>query len=131
MGTVQIGMDKESTCIPGNAMLTVPGNASRIEKGQLYIVEQAAHHNLPHGLMVNRCCVTPMARRVQVILINTMDQNIWVRQPLLAAELFELEVELLSSTAIRSTMKGMKLSSHSCCHIHMKTENMWRIMWWR
>ena len=28
-----------------------------------------------------------------MILINTTDQNIWVRQPLLATELFEVEVE--------------------------------------
>ena len=28
-----------------------------------------------------------------MILINTADQNIWVRQPLLASELFEVEVE--------------------------------------
>ena len=28
-----------------------------------------------------------------MILINTNDQNIWVRQPLLATELFEVEVE--------------------------------------
>ena len=33
VGTVQIGMDKEPICIPGNAMLTVPGNTSKIEKG--------------------------------------------------------------------------------------------------
>ena len=39
------------------------------------------------------CCITAKARRVPVILINTTDQNIWVRQPLLATELFEAEVE--------------------------------------
>ena len=33
------------------------------------------------------------ARRIPVNLINTTDQNIWVRQPLLAAELFEVEAE--------------------------------------
>ena len=46
MGTLKIGMDKEPICIPGNAMLTVPGNTSKIEKGRSYIVEQVAHHNL-------------------------------------------------------------------------------------
>ena len=35
----------------------------------------------------------PMARRVPVILIKTTDQNIWVRQPLLATDLFKVEVE--------------------------------------
>ena len=33
VGTVQIGISKEPICIPGNAMLTVPGNTSKIEKG--------------------------------------------------------------------------------------------------
>ena len=89
VGTVQIGMEREPICIPGNAMLTMPGNTSQIEKGQSYIVEQALHHNLPHGLVVNSCCVTPKARRVPVILINITDQNIWVRKPFLAKELFD------------------------------------------
>ena len=93
MGTVQIGIDKEPICIPGNVMLTVPENTSRIEKGWLYIVEQAAHHNLQHALVVNSCCVTLKAKRVLVILINTTDQNISVRQPLLVTELFQVEVE--------------------------------------
>ena len=56
-------------------------------------MEHAADHNVPCGLVLNSCCVTPKARRVPVILINTTVQNIWVRQPLLATELFEVEVE--------------------------------------
>ena len=92
MGTVQIGMDKEPICIPQNAMLTVPGN-TKIYNGQSYIMEQAAHHILPPSLVVNSCCVMPKARRVPLILVNTTYQNIWVRLPLLAVELFEVEVE--------------------------------------
>ena len=93
VGTVQTGMEKEPICIPRNAMLAVPGNTSHICKSQSYIVEQAVHHNLPQGLVVNSCCVIPKTRRVPMILIDTTDKNIWVRQPLLAAELFEVEVE--------------------------------------
>ena len=44
-------------------------------------------------MVVNSCCVTAKARKVPVFLINTTEQNIWVRQPLLATELFEVEVE--------------------------------------
>ena len=90
---MQIGMDKEPICIHGNVMLTVPGNISKICNAQSYIVEQAAHHKSQHGLVVNSCCVMSKARRVPVILININDQNIRVRQPLLATELFEVEVE--------------------------------------
>ena len=71
--TGQIGMDKEPICIPGNAMLTVPGNTSKNYKGQSYIGEQAAHLNLPHDLVVNSCYVMPKTRRVPVILISTTD----------------------------------------------------------
>ena len=127
VGTVQIGMDKEPICIPGNAMLTISGNTSKIEKGQSYIVDQAAHHNLPHGLVVNSHCVTPKARRVPVILINTTDQNTWARQPLLAAELFEVEVEP-QQHCTELTVKGIKLLSHSSQHLHMRDKNKWRIM---
>ena len=111
-------------------MLTVPGNTSKVEKGQSYIVEQAAHHNLPHGLVMNSCCVTAKARKVPVILINDTDQNIWVRQTLLATELFEVEAEP-SNTTQNLTVKGMKVLSHSCQYLHMRDKNRWRIMQWR
>ena len=35
VGTVQISIDKEPICIPGNARLTVTGKTSKIEKGYL------------------------------------------------------------------------------------------------
>ena len=51
-------------------------------------MEQAKHHNLPPGIVINRCLATTKARSVPVILVNTTRQNVWIRQPLLAAELF-------------------------------------------
>ena len=56
-------------------------------------MEQAAHHNLPNILVVNGYYATPKAKRVPIILINTTDQDFWVRQPSLAAALFEPEVK--------------------------------------
>ena len=52
------------------------------------LVEQAQHHNLPPGIVINRCVATTKARSVPVILVNTNQQNVWIWQPLLAAELF-------------------------------------------
>ena len=89
-------------------------------------VNTLTHHNLPYDLVVNSCSMAPKARRVQVILINTTDQNIWVRQPLLATELYEAEVKSQSFT-----VKGMKLPYHSCWHLHMRDKNKWRIIQWR
>ena len=42
--------------------------------------------------MVNCSYVTPKAGQVAVILINTTSRNIWISQPLLAAEIFEVEL---------------------------------------
>ena len=55
------------------------------------LVEQAEHHNLPQGIVVNRCVATVKSRSVPVILINTIKQNVWLRQPLLATELYTVE----------------------------------------
>ena len=82
VGTVQIGIDRELICVPGNATLIVPWKTSKRNSGWSYIVQQAAHHNLPSGLVVNSCCITPNPRRVPVILISITDQNTWVKTTL-------------------------------------------------
>ena len=55
------------------------------------LVEQAEHRNLPQGIVVNRCVAKVKSRSVPVILINTTKQNVWLQQPLLAAELYDVE----------------------------------------
>ena len=55
------------------------------------LVEQAQHHNLPLCILINRCVATTKARSVPIILINTTKQNVWIQQPLLAAELFIMD----------------------------------------
>ena len=48
--------------------------------------------NLPMGVVVNRAMVTPKrSKKVPVILANTNSYNIWIRQPLLAANVVEVE----------------------------------------
>ena len=54
-------------------------------------MEQAQHHNLPPGIVINRCVATTKARSVPVILVNTNRQNVWIWQPLLATELFSTD----------------------------------------
>ena len=55
------------------------------------LVEQAKHHNLPLGIIVNRRVAKVKVRSVPVTLINTTKWNIWLWQPLLAAELYTAE----------------------------------------
>ena len=48
--------------------------------------------NLPMGVVVNRAMVTPKrSKKVPVMLANTNSYNIWIRQPLLAADVVEVE----------------------------------------
>ena len=57
-----------------------------------FMVELAEDNNLPAGLVVNRTYVHPTkSNLVPVTLINTNDYNVWIRQPLFAAELYEVE----------------------------------------
>ena len=88
IGQVTVGSKQNPVCIPGNSALTVPGQTSKIPSKLTCLVQQAQHHNLPQGIVINRCLATTKARSVPVILVNTYRQNVWIQQPLLAAELF-------------------------------------------
>ena len=56
------------------------------------MVEPGVCNNLPLGLVVNRTMVTPNKhKKVSVGLVNTNTYNIWIRQPLLAANIVEAE----------------------------------------
>ena len=43
------------------------------------------------GIVVNRCVATVKSWSMPVILINTTKKNVWLQQPLLAAELYSVE----------------------------------------
>ena len=76
------------------------GQTNKVSPRITCLVEQAQHHNLPPGIVINRCVATTKARSVSVILVNTNRQNVWIWQPLLAAELFsEDEVEKIEHRA--------------------------------
>ena len=91
IGQVTIGSRKNPICIPGNSVITVPGCTIKIQPKAVCLVEQAEHHNLLLGIVVNRCVAKVKLRSVPVILINTTKQNVWLWQPLLATELYTVE----------------------------------------
>ena len=91
IGQVTIGSKNNPICIPGNSIITVLGHTTKVHPKAVCLVEQAEHHNLPQGIVVNRCVATVKSRSVPVILINTTKQNVWLWQPLLAAELYTAE----------------------------------------
>ena len=56
------------------------------------MIEIAAHNNLPSGVVVHHSYVTPKAEQVVVILITTTDRSIWICQPLLDVDMYEVEL---------------------------------------
>ena len=88
---VMIGSRNNPICIPRNSVITVPGHTTKVHPKAVCLVEQAEHHNLPQGIVVNRCVATVKSRSMPVILINTTKQNVWLQQPLLATELYTAE----------------------------------------
>ena len=88
IGQVTVGSKENPVCVPSSSALTVLGQTNKIPSKLTCLVEQAQYHNLPPGIVINRCLATTKARSVSVILVNTNRQNVWIQQPLLATELF-------------------------------------------
>ena len=82
-----VGIDNTPICIPANSVKVVQGKTNKITKRLTCMVEGRDIHNLPMGVIVNRAMVTPKhSKKVPVVLANTNSYNIWIRQPLLAAD---------------------------------------------
>ena len=90
MGKVKVGQNYQPVCIPGNSPLTVNGITTKMPYKATCLVQQAEHSNLPIGVIVHNCYVKPNKNNVPVILINTNSYNVWIHQPLLAAELYDV-----------------------------------------
>ena len=54
-------------------------------------MEQAEHHNIPLSIVINWCTAILKGRTIAVTIINTNRYNVWNRQPLLAAKLYDVE----------------------------------------
>ena len=91
-GRVTVGEKKNPMCIPANSSKTIIGKVPRVDRKLTYLVEKTEDSNLPIGVGVNNSLVTPSkSGLVSVILINNNNHNIWIRQPLYAADLWEVE----------------------------------------
>ena len=91
-GRVTMGDKHHPMCIPANSSKTIIGKVPRVDWKVTYLVEKTKDSNLPIGVGVNNTLVTPSkSGLVLVILINNNSHNIWIRQPLYAADLWEVE----------------------------------------
>ena len=80
--------------MPGISALTILGRLgknTKVPSGTPHLIDTAAVSNLLQGISVNCCLVHPRGKMVLVILMNQNDYNIWIRQPLLAAEIYTVE----------------------------------------
>ena len=87
-----IGTDRQLILSLLMPLLLFRARHQNLTKNMCYMLEISAHNNLPLGVAVNHRYVSPKAGRVLVILINTTSRNIWIGQPLLAANIYEIEL---------------------------------------
>ena len=92
MGTVTVGDKHKPLCIPANSGITVQGHTSKLPYYGQCMAKQAECSNLPLGVVVNHTFVKPpKSKLVPIVLMNTNSYNVWIRQPLLAAELYDAD----------------------------------------
>ena len=94
LGKVLVCNANQPICVPGNSALTILGRLGKntnVPSGTTCLIDIAAVNNLSQGISVNHCLVHPKGRRVPVILMNQNNHNVWIQQPLLAAEIYWVE----------------------------------------
>ena len=92
LGQVWVGVNNNPICIPANSVKVIEGKTNKITRHLTCMVEGRHLHNLPVGVMVNRTMITPKcSKNVPIVLANTNSYNVWIRQPLLAADVVEVE----------------------------------------
>ena len=89
-----VGDRKQPICIPAGTSKVVIGKMQeKLPRGS-YMVEETNDDNLPCGVSVNHTYVNPTkAKQVSVILLNTNSYNVWIRQSLYAATIWDVELK--------------------------------------
>ena len=93
IGQVTIGTKQQTICIPSNSTITIPRHTNKLPPRITCLMEQVEHHNPLFGIVIKWCVAIPKAKTIPVGIINTNRYNVWVRQPLLAAVLFDAECD--------------------------------------
>ena len=91
IGHITIGTNQQPICIPGNSTITILGCTNKLPPRITCLVEQVEHHNLLLSIWINQCVPILKAITIPVIIINTNKYNVWIKQPLLAVKLFDVE----------------------------------------
>ena len=89
-----VGDKRQPICIPAGMSKVVVGRTQERLPRASYMVEATDDDNLPCGVSVNHTYVSPTkSKQVSVILLNTNTYNVWIRQPLYAATIWDIELK--------------------------------------
>ena len=93
-GKVMVGSRHQPICIPARSCKFLVGTAKGVPHKGNFMMEGTQDGNLPSGITVNNTYVQPTkSGRITTCLQNTNDHNVWIRQPLYAGDLWDVDKE--------------------------------------
>ena len=93
-GKVMVGSHHQPICIPAGSCKFLVGTVKGVPHKGNFMMEGTQDGNLPSGIAVNNTYVQPTkSGRITVCLQNTNDHNVWIRQPLYAGDLWDMDKE--------------------------------------
>ena len=93
-GKVMVGSHHQPICIPAGFCKFLVGTAKGVPHKGNFMMEGTQDGNLPSGIAVNNTYVQPTkSGQITVCLQNTNDHNVWIRQPLYAGDLWDVDKE--------------------------------------
>ena len=89
-----VGSRHQPICIPARSCKFLVGTAKGVPHKGNFMMEGTQDGNLPSGVTVNNTYVQPTkSGRITTCLQNTNDHNVWIRQPLYAGDLWDVDKE--------------------------------------
>ena len=93
-GKVMVGSRHQPICIPARSCKFLVGTTKGVPHKGNFMIEGTQDGNLPSGVTVNNTYVQPTkSGRINACLQNTNDHNVWIRQPLYAGDLWDVDKE--------------------------------------
>ena len=89
-----VGSHHQPICIPAGSCKFQVGTAKGVPHKGNFMMAGTQDGNLPSGIAVNNTYVQPTkSGRITVCLQNTNEHNVWIRQPLYAGDLWDVDKE--------------------------------------
>ena len=93
-GKVMVGSCHQPICIPARSCKFLVGTTKGVPHKGNFMMEGTQDGNLPSAVAVNNTYVQPTkSGRITVCLQNTNNHNVWIRQPLYAGDLWDMDKE--------------------------------------